>query len=68
MPHDPAGNGSGNSRNGHTAKKVQSKDGELDLEIPRDRNGSIRNSLKYVTWKDCKRVAAEAALSAFAEH
>ncbi len=28
-PHAPAGNGSGNSRNGHTAKKVQSKDGEL---------------------------------------
>ena len=37
-PHDPAGNGSGNSRNGHTAKKVQSKNGELALEIPRDRN------------------------------
>ncbi len=37
-PHDPAGNGSGNSRNGRTAKKVQSKDGELELEVPRDRN------------------------------
>ena len=41
-PHDPAGNGSGNSRNGHTEKKVQSKDGDLALEIPRDRNGSFR--------------------------
>ena len=40
-PHAPAGNGSGNSRNGHTAKKVQSKDGELALEIPRDRNSSF---------------------------
>ena len=37
--HDPVGNGSGNSRNGYSAKKVQSKDGELDLDIPRDRNG-----------------------------
>ena len=41
VPHAPAGNGSGNSRNGHTAKKVQSKDGELVLEVPRDRNGSF---------------------------
>ena len=40
-PHDPADHGSGNSRNGYTAKKVQSKDGELELEVPRDRNGSF---------------------------
>ncbi len=39
--HDPAGNGSGNSRNGRSSKKVRSKDGELALEIPRDRNGSF---------------------------
>ena len=37
--HAPAGNSRGNSRNGHAAKKVQSKDGERALEIPRDRNG-----------------------------
>ena len=29
--HDPAGHGTGNSRNGYSAKKVQSKDGELEL-------------------------------------
>ena len=40
-PNDPAGNGSGNSRNGRSAKKVQSKDGTIDLEVPRDRNGSF---------------------------
>lgn len=39
--HDPAGNGTGNSRNGHYRKKVQSKDGEIDLEVPRDRIGSF---------------------------
>ena len=39
--HDPAGNGSGNSRNGHTTKTVQSKDGPLRLDIPRDRNGTF---------------------------
>ena len=41
LPHDPAGHGTGNSRNGYTAKKVQSKDGVLELEVPRDRNGSF---------------------------
>ena len=38
-PHNPAGYGIGNSCNGYSAKKVQSKDGELQLEVPRDRNG-----------------------------
>jgi len=40
-PHDPAGNGSGNSRNGRSAKTIQSKDGEIELEVPRDRNGTF---------------------------
>lgn len=40
-PSDPLGNGTGNSRNGRSAKKVQSKDGEIDLEVPRDRIGSF---------------------------
>ena len=30
-----------NSRNGSSKKTVQSEDGELDLSIPRDRNGSF---------------------------
>jgi putative transposase len=36
---DPVGNGSWNSRNGRSVKKVQSKDGEMALEVPRDRDG-----------------------------
>jgi putative transposase len=40
-PHDPAGNGSGNSRNGRSSKTIQSKDGAMELEVPRDRNGSF---------------------------
>ena len=32
--HDPVGHGTGNSRNGYSAKKVQSKDDELELEGP----------------------------------
>lgn len=42
---DPAGRGSGNSRNGHSAKTVLSEDGEFDLSIPRDRAGTFEPRL-----------------------
>jgi putative transposase len=38
--HDPAGNNSGNSRNGGTTRTLKGDFGELPLETPRDRNGS----------------------------
>ena len=38
---DPAGNGSGNSRNGHGRKTVLTTAGPVDLEVPRDRNGTF---------------------------
>jgi hypothetical protein len=37
--HDPAGRGSGNSRNGTTAKTVLTDVGAVDLAVPRDRPG-----------------------------
>lgn len=39
--HDPAGNNSGNSRNGTSKKKLKGEFGEFELETPRDRNGSF---------------------------
>jgi putative transposase len=36
---DPAGRGSGNSRNGTTPKRVLTEIGAVDLDVPRDRNG-----------------------------
>jgi putative transposase len=39
--HDPAGRGSGNSRNGSTGKTVLTDIGAVDLAVPRDRNGSF---------------------------
>jgi putative transposase len=39
--HDPAGNGSGNSRNGKIAKTVQTGVGPLRLAVPRDRAGTF---------------------------
>jgi putative transposase len=37
---DPAGRGSGNSRNGTTPKRVLTELGAVDLDIPRDRNAT----------------------------
>ena len=39
--HDPAGRGSGNSRNGATPKTVLTDVGAVDLAVPRDRNGTF---------------------------
>ena len=39
--HDSAGNNSGNSRNGKSAKTIKGTFGELALETPRDRNGTF---------------------------
>jgi putative transposase len=40
--HDPAGKGSGNSRNGHHAPKtVQTEIGPVDVRVPRDRAGTF---------------------------
>lgn len=37
----PEGRGSGNSRNGHTPKRVTTDIGEVELSVPRDRAGSF---------------------------
>ena len=38
---DPVGNNSGNSRNGATKKTLKGDFGAIELETPRDRNGSF---------------------------
>lgn len=43
--HDPSGNNSGNSRNGVSTKTVRSQQGELSLNIPRDRNATFEPQL-----------------------
>ncbi len=39
--HDPAGRGSGNSRNGSTPKRLLTEVGAVELAVPRDRNGTF---------------------------
>jgi putative transposase len=42
---DPAGRGSGNNRNGTTPKTVLSEIGAIDVDVPRDRNGTFEPRL-----------------------
>jgi putative transposase len=39
--HDPAGHGSGNARNGKSAKTLKTDQGPLPIAVPRDRNGTF---------------------------
>jgi transposase-like protein len=43
--HEPAGKNTGNSRNGKGHKSVRSVHGEIDLEVPRDRNSTFEPRL-----------------------
>jgi putative transposase len=40
-PYDPVGRGSGNSRNGSYPKTVTTEIGDVELRMPRDRNGTF---------------------------
>ena len=39
--NDTKGNGSGNSRNGKSKKRLKGDHGDIDLDIPRDREGTF---------------------------
>ena len=43
--NDPVGHGSGNSRNGKSRKTLKSEQGEMELAVPRDRQGSFEPQL-----------------------
>lgn len=43
--HDPAGRGSGNSRNGATRKTIKGEFGEAEIEVPRERSGTFEPQL-----------------------
>lgn len=43
--HSPEGKNTGNSRNGKSSKRVKGEFGEVELEIPRDRNGEFEPQL-----------------------
>lgn len=40
-PGDPAGRGTGNSRNGSTSKRLMTTNGHVDISVPRDRNAEF---------------------------
>ncbi|MGO1384894.1 MAG: transposase, partial [Arachnia sp.] len=43
--HDPAGRGSGNSRNGTSAKTIGTEVGDITVDQPRDRNSTFASAL-----------------------
>ena len=43
--HSLEGHGTGNSRNGKTSKRVIGADGDVEIEVPRDRNGDFEPQL-----------------------
>jgi len=43
--HSPGGRRTGNSRNGKTPKRVIDGDGEMEIEVPRDRQGDFEPQL-----------------------
>ncbi|MDH3464957.1 MAG: transposase, partial [Gammaproteobacteria bacterium] len=43
--HESKGRGSGNSRNGYGSKILKGDHGEVDIDTPRDRNGSFEPQL-----------------------
>jgi putative transposase len=43
--HSPSGNNSGNSRNGSTPKILKGKRGQVEIEVPRDRNSEFEPQL-----------------------
>src|SRR5438093_12469812 len=47
--HDRQGRGSGNSRNGKSQKKLKGDFGEIQIEVPRDREGQLRRRNSAMT-------------------
>jgi transposase-like protein len=44
-PHSPEGRNAANSRNGHYTRKMRIPGGEIEISIPRDRNGDFHSEL-----------------------
>ena len=44
-PHEQKGRGTGNNRNGKGQKTVQSETGSIEIQVPRDRNGTFEPKL-----------------------
>jgi hypothetical protein len=40
-PYETSGRNLGNNRNGHYRKKVRTSDGDIEIKVPRDRNGDF---------------------------
>jgi len=56
VKHDNGGDNSGNSRNGYSKKRVKTKQGEMEIAIPRDRNGEFEPKVVRKHQRDVSRL------------
>jgi putative transposase len=56
VKHDNGGDNSGNSRNGYSKKNVKTKQGEMEIAIPRDRNGEFEPKVVKKYQRDVSRL------------
>jgi len=59
--NDPEGRGSGNSRNGKSRKKLKGDFGEVEIEVPRDRQGQFEPKIVGFLCNWCSYAGADKA-------
>ena len=58
---DPTGRDGGNSRNGHRAKTVLTDVGPIEVDVPRDRDGSFEPRIVASNWSGRRAMVSSAA-------
>ena len=61
--NDECGKKSKNYRNGYSKKTVKTQMGELEIKVPRDRNGEIRTQNNQQIQPQCRRYGRENPLT-----
>lgn len=56
VKHDNSGDNSGNSRNGYSKKNVKTKQGKMEIAIPRDRNSEFEPKVVKKYQRDVSRL------------
>ena|SRR5438093_10149758 len=66
--HDPEGRGSGNSRNGMSRKKLKGDFGEVEIEVPRDREGQFEPQDRAEASTAIRRIRRQDSVDVCARH
>ncbi len=59
VKHDPEGHHTGNSCNGYSGKTLKGNHGEVDIDVPRDRNGAFEPQIvRKGQCRLCQKISA----------